>query len=274
MTLRIGVIGAGGIADIILSSLAEHLPAKFRFLSVFNSSGRPISPIIAENARRISEQFAVRTAFDEFLLDSPEIVVECASHEAVRQFAGRVLESGSDLFLASTSALADDELRTGLQKIASRSGAKLVLAAGALGAIDVLSAARLAGILSASYTGRKPPRAWIDTPAERLIDLSAVSKPTTFFQGSAREAARAYPQNANVAATLALAGAGFDRTNVTLVADPTIRHNCHELDVHSACVNFSISIEGVPSSSNPKTSRTAGFSLAHQVLNRVCSIAF
>jgi aspartate dehydrogenase len=97
-------------------------------------------------------------------------------------------------------------------------------------------------------------------------------EPTTFFEGTAREAARDYPQNANVAATVALAGRGMDATRVRLVADPGIAYNLHEVSVRSSAAEFTIRLEGRPSPDNPKTSLTAGYSIAREVLNRILPV--
>ncbi|WP_237217691.1 aspartate dehydrogenase, partial [Falsiroseomonas oryziterrae] len=146
--------------------------------------------------------------------------------------------------------------------------AQILLPAGAVGGIDALAAARLRGTPRVTYVGRKPPGAWRGTKAESLLDLGALTQPATFYEGSARDAARDFPQNANVAATIALAGVGFEATRVKLVADPGIARNLHELEVESEAVRFSIRLEGVPSPANPKTSLTAGLSMARAVLNR------
>ncbi len=89
-----------------------------------------------------------------------------------------------------------------------------------------------------------------------------------FFEGSAREAALAYPRNANVAATLALAGIGFDATSVRLVADPGVTQNLHEYRVRAAAADYSITIAGHPSPENPKTSAATALSVAREVMNR------
>ena len=155
-----------------------------------------------------------------------------------------------------------------MDSAARRGGARLLISGGAIGGLDVLSAARLSGLLSVEYIGRKPPAAWRGTAAEKSLDLSNIREETTFFRGTAREAAGAYPQNANVAAVVALAGLGFDATRVRLVADPGAARNIHVLEVKSHCVAFTIQLEGVPSPDNPRTSLTAGYSLAHTLLLR------
>jgi aspartate dehydrogenase len=89
-----------------------------------------------------------------------------------------------------------------------------------------------------------------------------------FFEGHARKAAQDYPFNANVAATLALAGIGFEKTQVRLIADPGVTRNVHEFAVRSACGDFTMKLEGRPSAANPKTSLMAGYSMARELLNR------
>jgi aspartate dehydrogenase len=135
------------------------------------------------------------------------------------------------------------------------------------GGLDALGAARLSGLESVVYTGSKPPRAWKGTKAESLLALDTIDAPAAFYEGTAREAAQLYPQNANVAAAVALAGAGFEATRVRLVADPGLTLNVHEIAVRATCANFTIRLEGRPSPANPKTSLTAGYSLARSVLN-------
>jgi aspartate dehydrogenase len=270
---RLGLIGAGGMADTLLSALAAALPAPLDHLSILTlPEGRePAEALLAGPGARAAAAGAVRTDLAGFLADAPELVVECAGHTAVRQYGPAVLEGGRDLVVISIGALAEDALRERLEAAARAGGARLVLPPGAVGGIDALAAARLSGLEEVVYTGRKPPRAWRGTPAEQLLDLDALTEPVAFYEGTAREAARDYPQNANVAATVALAGLGFDATRVRLVADPGIARNLHEVAVRSACADFTIRLEGRPSPANPKTSLTAGYSVAREVLNRVAA---
>ena len=271
---RLGLIGSGGMAATVLTVLAANLPVPLDHVSLLTRPGSrdAAAALLAGAGPRLAVATAVRTDLPAFLADDPHAVVECAGHGAVRAYGAAVLERGRDLIMISTGSLADEALRIELACAARRGGARLTLPPGAVGGIDALVAARLSGLKEVVYIGRKPPAAWRGTPAERLLDLDALTAPAGFFEGSAREAARDYPQNANVAAPVALAGAGFDATRVRLVADPGIVRNVHEVSVRSACADFTIRLEGHPSPANPKTSLTAGHSIAREVLNRVASL--
>ena len=221
---------------------------------------------------RLGDKLAVsrssHTDVASLLADKPDAVAECASHVAVHDYGPAILEAGRDLIVISIGSLSDEALYTRLAQAATTGGARLVLPAGALGGIDALSAARLSGLESVVYTGRKPPKAWKGTPAEKLLALDTIKEPVVFFEGSARMAATVYPFNANVAATLAIAGIGLDNTQVRLVADPGIERNVHEFAVRSACGDFAVKLEGRPSPANPKTSLLAGYSVARELINR------
>lgn len=89
-----------------------------------------------------------------------------------------------------------------------------------------------------------------------------------FFTGTAREAATLFPDNSNVAATIALAGVGLDDTKVELIADPELTHNIHHIMVEGVFGKLEISITGLPLAENPRTSSLAAFSalrLCHQI---------
>ena len=113
--------------------------------------------------------------------------------------------------------------------------------------------------------------AWANTPVATLVDLAALTEPVTFFAGNARDAALRFPQNANVAASVALAGAGFEATQVELVADPAATGNRHRIMAEGAFGAFEFSVMGRVLPDNPKTSMLAPFSLARSVLDlRAC----
>ncbi len=182
------------------------------------------------------------------------ILLECAGHEAVKTIVLGALRSGVESAIVSTGALSDAGLAQDLEDAAIEGQTRLHILSGAIGGIDALAAAQRAGLDSVVYVGRKPPKAWKGTDAERLIDLSALHEPTTFFSGSARLAAAMFPKNANVAATVSLAGIGFDRTQVRLIADPDITENTHEFHAKGLFGEIQVRMSIKPLAHNPKTS--------------------
>lgn len=195
----------------------------------------------------------------------PGLVVECAGQQALRDYAPALLEAGITVLAASVGALADEALHQRVMQAGERGRSRLIAASGAIGALDALAAARLAGLERVLYTGTKPPRAWKGTPAEQRADLDALAAPTVVFEGSAREAALRFPQNANVTAAVALAGVGFDETRVRLIADPEASGNLHSLDARGAFGSFQFDIANTPLPGNPRTSWLAALSLAHHL---------
>lgn len=273
MSVHLGLIGFGAIAQglmYVLAETPEGLPAR---LTVLVRSGK-VEATRVEAVALIAGRANVSITDDlaTMLAASPDVIMECAGHSAVGMFGADVLSVGVDFIVASIGAFSEEGLLERLQSAAQQSGAQLTLPAGAIGGIDALAAARLSGITEVIYTGRKPPHAWAGSPAEDAVDLAALTEANIFFEGSARDAARQYPKNANVAATLALAGVGFDATQVRLIADPTVTANTHAFSVRSGAVDFEMTLVGKPSKLNPKTSQSTVLSLARALRNRSAAV--
>jgi aspartate dehydrogenase len=276
MAIRsLGVIGSGAIAAPMLEALARHIGEPIERLSVLTLAEAELAAkaLVDRCGGRIARRCNVVTDAEAFLAEQFDFVVECAGHGAVKAYGAKVLSRGIDLLVVSIGALTDDGLREQLGSAARAAGSRLVLCSGAIGGIDLLAAASLSGIERITYTSRKPPRAWRGTPAEKLIDLDAVTTETVFYEGTARAAARDYPQNANSAATIAIASVGLDRASVRLIADPAAPGNVHEFKLQSACADMEVRIVGKPSPDNPKTSMSTAYTVAREILNRIAPVA-
>jgi aspartate dehydrogenase len=260
--MHLGIIGYGNIATT-LTQLLEAEPVQEITVLVRSSSLERANEQLRSSGA--AKSIVVTADLATLIAARPDVVVECAGQDAVVRLAPRVLRAGIPLILVSIGALADDDAHAALRQAATGGNTQLTLPAGAIGGIDLLSALAPAGNLVVTYRGTKPPAAWKGTPAEDILDLDALSEPTVFFSGSARAAARSYPKNANVAATLALAGAGLDATRVELVADPTAKGNRHTYEVRSPLCQYSMEIENAASGGNVKTSVATVYSVLREI---------
>ncbi len=263
--LDVVLIGYGAMAAEVLQRLTPGDDARIAAVIV--------RPGGADRARQLlPPTTAIHTPIDDLGAGVGQLAVECAGHQAVVQHGEAALRRGLDLVVSSIGSLADGALYRRLAAAARAGGSHLILPAGAVAGIDALAAARVAGLTRVRYTSRKPPKSWKNTPAEKVADLDRIGDPVTLFQGPADEAATLYPQNANVAATIALAGVGFAKTEVTLIADPAATGNIHRIEAEGMFGQFQVEMRGKALAANPKTSMLAALSVVRAIRNRAASI--
>jgi aspartate dehydrogenase len=183
-----------------------------------------------------------------------DVVVEGLPRDAFLTVARATVERGRMFMPLSVGQLLE---HWDLVERARETGARILVPTGALIGLDAVSAAAQGDIRSVVMITRKPPAGLEGAPwlVERGIDMAAVKEPTKVFDGSARDGARGFPANVNVAAALSLAGIGPDRTRLQIWADPTVDRNTHRIEVDADTARFSMMIENVPSVENPRTGR-------------------
>jgi aspartate dehydrogenase len=260
----VALIGFGAIGRVLAGQL------------ISNAQGPRLVGVLARSSQdevrsSLPEDVAVLASIDELLALAPDIVAECAGQEALLGYAPTLLCAGIDVMVISTGALARPGILDDWMARAQTSGARLLIPAGAIAGLDGLGAHRLAGLSKVFYTSAKPPIAWRGTPAEDLLSLETLRQRTVFFEGSAREAAVSYPKNANLAATVALAGMGLDETRVRLVADPTAIGNTGVIEAESPIGTMRVEMAG-KASANPQTSASTAYSLAHALSNLTSTV--
>lgn len=268
--MKIGLIGRGAIARYV----EEKLHAQGHRVTAYLLRPERADEMRAAQGAEAGDGPAFVSSVAE-LPAGLDRVVDCAGHQALRSYGAGILRAGFDLTTVSLGALADPALEEDLRRAAIAGGTTLSLASGAIGALDALRSARIGELQRVRYVGRKPPEGWRGSPAGDRLDLSALADtPATHFTGTAREAARAYPKNANVAAAVALAGIGFDRTEAELIADPTLTANMHEIHAEGAFGTLEFRISGKPLPGNPRSSALAAMSVVDTVLQSASPIRF
>jgi aspartate dehydrogenase len=249
---RVAVVGLGpigrkvvealdkGIDGLVLAAVSVQEPAKHRdFLARLNKPPA-ILPI-------------------DGLAEVADLVIECAPARLVRSIVAPFVSRGKTAVVLSAGALLENE---DLIALAKQNGGQIVVPTGALIGLDAMTAAAEGNILSVRMVTRKPVNGLVGAPylVANEIDIEGITEPLRVFEGTAREAAKGFPANLNVAVALSLAGLGPDRTRLEIWADPTLTRNVHRMEVDADSARFSMSIENIPSE-NPKTGRITALSV-------------
>ncbi|MDP2859002.1 MAG: aspartate dehydrogenase [Bacillota bacterium] len=263
--MKVGILGCGTIGSYVLDAVLAGKVENARVVAVAGrSKGRAV----------------VEAAGIEWLTDPAglverniDVVVEAASHEAVEMYGASILRAGVDLIPLSLGAMVNQDLLESLIIASAEAGSRLHLPSGGIGGLDALQAALVSGVSAVSMTTRKPPRAWKGIPfVETLgLDLEGLAEPALLYEGPARDCVKKFPQNINIAAALSLAGVGFDKTMIRIMADPQVKSNTHEILVEAETGRFRVILENVPVPENPKTTYLACAS-AVAALRRVRSL--
>lgn len=255
--LRVALLGGGTIGRLVLEQARNGAMPGIEIAGIWGRGP-------ASRAARLAHDFGVSYAPDRaaLLALSPRVVLEAASHDAVREHLVTLLERGLSVVVLSAGALADDALRNAAEAASRRSGALFYVPSGGIGGLDALKTACLAGVDEVSIQVAKPPVAWkgIAYVESQRINLDQLRSAVTLFEGPARDGVPHFPQNVNIAAVLALAGIGWERTSLRVVADPDLKLNTHTIRVSGRSGKFTVVLENVPAPDNPKTSWLACYS--------------
>ena len=250
LTVAIAGLGAIGL------ELARRLDDGIEGLALVAVSARDI-----ERARLTVADFKhVPAVVDLEGLAVADIVVEAAPTAIFDEIAGPAIGAGRIFVPSSVGALLT---RMQLIDRARATGARIVVPTGALLGLDAVRACAEGKVYSVTIETRKAPRGLVGAPylAIHNIDVLAITAPTLIFEGNALDAAAGFPANVNVAAALALAGIGPQRTTVRIWCDPGVDRNIHTIRVEAAAARLTMTVENVPSESNPRTGKLTPLSV-------------
>jgi len=239
--INLGIIGCGAIGTDVAKA-ADKMPQINR-IYIFD-----IDKNASKNIEKITKKTEIKEVKD-FLTDV-DVVFEAASQDAVNEYAKMVLKEGKDLIIMSVGSLFDKKFRKRLEEIASEKQCKIYLPSGAVCGIDGVLSASIDVIDEVTLVTTKPPNSLGKKIEKRVI----------LFEGTARNAVKKFPQNINVAASLSLAGIGFDDTKVRIVADPVVTRISHRILAHGKFGRLRAEVTNMPNPNNPKSSYMASLS--------------
>lgn len=243
--LGVGLAGLGSIGMAVAQALDAHIP------------GLRLCAVSARDATRTQQRLATLRVVPRVvnlpeLANHADVIVECVPASVYDEVARPSIEAGRILVTLSSGALL---ARPDLIARAKQTGARIIVPSGGILGLDALKAAAEGQIHSVTLTTRKPPGSLAGAPylVEHDISVENLTAPKRVFLGNAREAAAAFPANANVAATLSLAGIGAEQTEVEIWADPAARRNMQHVRVRSSVADFEIELATHPLADNPRT---------------------
>lgn len=250
--LKVGIIGCGAIGTILAKAIEKGDAGECRLVALFDR--------INGRAKKLSSSLRKRPqvaeTVDGLLKARPDLVIEAASQDAVKEHGEKVLGK-ADFMVMSVGSLLDDRLMGSLTKIAKKKKRRIYVPSGAICGIDGVKGAGIGKIKSAQLTTRKPPKS---------LGLH-LKKQKVLYNGPASKAVKLYPRNINVAATLSLAGIGKKKTRVKIIADPSAKRSIHEIRVKGEFGELVARTENVLCPENPKTSYIAALSAVRTVRN-------
>ena len=247
MTLRVGIGGFGTIGRQVAAAIDTGIEG----LALAAVSAR-------DEARAGARQADFRSPAPVVPLGAlaacSDIVLECAPAAVFEEVALPAIERGRIFMPTSVGALLP---RMDLVERAAETGARIVVPTGALLGLDAVRAAAEGVIHRVTMVTRKPPGGLAGAPhlVENGIEVDGLTEAKLVFRGSARDGARGFPANVNVAAALSLAGIGPDRTELEIWADPSVDRNQHRIEVEADAVRFTLEIAGIPTEENPRTGK-------------------
>jgi len=249
--IRVGILGCGAIGSRIAKSIKSQCGHQAVVAGLFD-----INPLKAQNLQKlIPYKNIVKSSYLE-LLNSCDILVEAVNAPDTRQLVRQAILAKKDVLVMSVGKFIEGE---SILKLAQKQGVRVLIPSGAIAGIDAIKAASLQRVDRVTLTTRKPIYGFADNTyvQEKRINLSQIKKETILFDGNVREAVKCFPQNINVAATIALACGSKDKLRIRISTSPTFKVNSHEIEVAGEFGRLVTKTENVICPDNPKTSYLA-----------------
>lgn len=261
--LKIGIVGCGAIGGGIARYISKGLKKDCQLTGLYDIEyGR------VERLRRELSAGPIGKHSLKALLKSCDLMIEAVNANSTKEIVREAILKKRDVIAMSVGKLLNAQ---DLFTLARQRGCHLLIPSGAIAGIDAIKSASLARIRKINLTTRKPLNGFFNNSylSRRGISLDAIKKETVLFKGNADSAVKFFPQNINVAATLALASQAKDKITVCIMTSPKYKSNSHEIEIIGDFGRIVTRTDNVVSPENPKTSYLAVLS-GMQTLKQFC----
>jgi len=259
--MKVGLVGCGAIGATLARAIINGEAGDCILIAVCDV--REEKMIKLRDELSMPELFITTDVNELLSRKDVELVIEAASQRVIQDIGEKVLSAGKNMVIMSVGALSDLELLNRLKDLAKERGVNVFIPSGAICGIDGVKSASVGGLSRVEIRTTKHPHSLEGAPylIENNIDLSELTSPLVVFKGSAKDAARGFPMNVNVAVTLSLAGIGVEKTIVTIVADPDSKRTKHEIFAEGEFGKMTSCVENLVHPKNPKTSYLSALSV-------------
>lgn len=261
------LMGCGFLGGIVAQAYADGLLPGYQLAGAASRHWQA-----AQNIAHLTGCRACQN-LQELLALEPDCLVETASVQCVRDIALPALAAGVDLVVLSIGAFADPAFLEQVRQASERHGARVHLASGAIGGVDILQAlalmAQAQGIRAkvAVHTRKNADSLLQTSLADSVLHSRENASSFEVFSGSAGQAIQALPANMNVAVAAALAATGPSRTPVHIAAQKDFVGDEHHISAQAGEVEADLRVYS-------STSAVAGWSVVALLRNLSSPIAF
>ena len=273
MEKRVGIVGYGSIGKEIIAATRRHEIPNAKIVALFDKESTVFNSVDYDTG-----ELHLFSDFDEFynskIYSNIDIIIECASKGAVKEYGKKIIKSKKDLIVLSVGTFSDEGYLRELQNLSKLNNTRILIPTGAIAGLDSIRSVKKY-LNTVTIVTTKNPKSLVGAPyfKRSKIRIDEISKETVLFEGNAADAIELFPANVNVAVSIALAGIGLVKTQVKIVADPTLSVNKHEIVCEGAFGKLHIVVQNIPSPSNPRTSYLASLS-AIECLRGLCNENF
>jgi len=249
--VKMGIIGCGAIGSRMAKSITTELKRHCSLTGLYD--------IDDVKTKALEKQLAVKRTIKNSLkelITGCDFVIEAVNSSDTKEIIRQILRAKRNILVMSVGRILN---APNLFALAAKNRCALLIPSGALCGLDAIKAASQVKISRIILTTRKPPSGFSQSIylTKKGIDLKTIESELILYDGTVQKAVELFPQNINVAATLALASGAQEKTRVRIITSPEFKTNSHEVEVYGDFGKIISRTDNVVCPDNAKTSYLA-----------------